>query len=178
MNEAVSPPINAALVKQLVPKLFAITAQLEAAAPGRKFTPDGHTIGSIGEVLAASDYGLTLTTASTEGVDAIAPEGREVEIKATCRERNQVVCLRSCKPGLHLLVIWIHRDGSHEIVFNGPAELAWENAGPMQKTGQRPVGFKALRYLQALVPSEEMLRETTTQPTHPRDRFTCPMPLG
>ncbi len=52
MNEAVSPPINAALVKQLVPKLFAITAQLEAAAPGRKFTPDGHTMGQQSPVLA------------------------------------------------------------------------------------------------------------------------------
>ena len=107
-------------IKKLVPQLFAITAQLEAAAPGRKFTHDGHIIGSIGEVLAASNYGLPLATASTEGVDATAPDGREVEIKATCRECNQVVCLRSCKPGLHLLVIWLHRDGSHETVFNCP----------------------------------------------------------
>jgi hypothetical protein len=157
MNKAETQPMNAALVKQLVPKLFAITAQLEAAAPGRKFTPDGHTIGSIGEVLAASDYGLTLATASNEGVDAFAPDGSEVEIKATCRQRNQVVCLRSCKPGLHLLVIWLHRDGRHETVFNGPAALAWENAGPMQKNGQRPVGFKTLRSLQALVPEDEKL---------------------
>jgi hypothetical protein len=149
--------METSLIKYLVPQLFAITAQLEAAAPGRKFTPDGHTIGSIGEVLAASDYGLTLATASTQGVDAIAPDSREVEIKATCRERNQVVCLRSCKPGLHLLVIWLHRDGSHETVFNGPAMLAWESAGPMQKNGQRPIGFKTLRHLQGLVPEEEML---------------------
>jgi hypothetical protein len=149
--------VDSAEIKRLVPKLFAITAQLEAAAPGRKFTPDGHTVGSIGEVLAASDYGLTLATASTEGVDAIAPDGREVEIKATCRERNQVVCLRSCKPGLHLLVVWLQHDGSHETVFNGPAVLAWEHAGPLQKNGQRPVGFKKLRYLQGLVPQAERL---------------------
>jgi hypothetical protein len=153
--------METSLIKYLVPQLFAITAQLEAAAPGRKFTPDGHTIGSIGEVLAASDYGLTLATASTQGVDAIAPDSREVEIKATCRERNQVVCLRSCKPGLHLLVIWLHRDGSHETVFNGPAMLAWESAGPMQKNGQRPIGFKTLRHLQGLVPEEAMLAVVT-----------------
>jgi hypothetical protein len=127
--------MDSAEIKRLIPELFAITARLEAAAPGRKFTPDGHTVGSIGEVLAATDYGLTLTTASCEGVDAIAPDGRKVEIKATCRERNQVVCLRSCQSGLHLLVLWIHRDGRHETVFNGPAVLAWENAGPKQKNG-------------------------------------------
>lgn len=148
---------DAAEIKKLIPKLFAITAQLEAAAPGRKFTPDGHTIGSIGEVLAACDYGLTLTTASSEGVDAVAPDGRCVEIKATCREKNMVVCLRSCKPDLHLLVIWIHRDGSHETAFNGPAMLAWENAGPMQKNGQRPIGFQKLRRLQSQVSEEKRL---------------------
>jgi hypothetical protein len=153
--------VDTVAIKQLVSKLFAITAQLEAAAPGRKFTPDGHKIGSIWEVLAAADYELTLATASTEGVDAIAPDGREVEIKATCRERNQVVCLRSCKPELHLLVIWLHRDGSHETVFNGPAMLAWESAGPMQKNGQRPIGFKTLRHLQGLVPEEAMLAVVT-----------------
>jgi hypothetical protein len=124
MELANAQPMNTAQIKQLIPQLFAITAQLEAAAPGRKFTPDGHTIGSIGEVLAASDYGLTLATASSEGVDAIAPDGREVEIKASCRVKNGVVCLRSCKPDLHLLVIWVHRDGGHETVFNGPAVLA------------------------------------------------------
>jgi hypothetical protein len=153
--------VDTVAIKQLVSKLFAITAQLEAAAPGRKFTPDGHKIGSIWEVLAAADYELTLATASTEGVDAIAPDGREVEIKATSRERNQVVCLHSCKPWLQLLVIWLHRDGSHETVFNGPAVLAWENAGPMQKNGQRPIGFKTLRHLQGLVPEEAMLAVVT-----------------
>ena len=97
--------MNTARIRELIPQLFAITAELEAAAPGRKFTPDGHTVGSIGEVLAASDYDLKLCAASTEGVDAIAPDGRAVEIKATCREKNQVVCLRSCKSSLHLLVL-------------------------------------------------------------------------
>ena len=149
---------NLSEIKQLIPQLFAITAQLETAAPGRKFTPDGHTVGSIGEVLAACDYGLRLATASTEGVDAWTSDDVEVEIKATCREKNQVVCLRSCKKGLHLLVLWIHRDGGHETIFNGPADLAWKNAGPMQKTGQRPIGFKKLLELQAQVPLEQQLK--------------------
>ena len=42
-------PIDALAVLRLVPELFQITKALEAAAPGRHFTPDGHLVGSIGE---------------------------------------------------------------------------------------------------------------------------------
>ena len=62
--------MDAAAIQRLVPELFRVTAALEAAAPGRHFTPDGHLVGSIGEVIAAARYGLTLTTASTKGIDA------------------------------------------------------------------------------------------------------------
>lgn len=48
--------MDTATIQQLIPQLFAITRQLEASAPGRHFTPDGHLIGSIGEVLAAAYY--------------------------------------------------------------------------------------------------------------------------
>jgi len=53
-------------IQRLVPKLFRVIAELEAAAPGIHFTPDGHLIGSIGEVIAADCYGLTLTTVSNK----------------------------------------------------------------------------------------------------------------
>lgn len=148
-------------IKRLIPELFAIAAQLEAAAPRRKFTPDSLTVGSIREALAAADYKLRLHKASREGTDATAPDGREVEIKATCRVRNQVVCLRSCEPCLHLLLLWIHRDGKHETIFNGPAVRAWEKAGPMQKNGQFPIGFKTLRALQELIPEADQLLPVT-----------------
>ena len=62
--------MDAKAIQHLVPELFRVIAELEAAAPGRHFTPDGHLIGSIGEVMAAGRYGLTLTTASTKGIDA------------------------------------------------------------------------------------------------------------
>ena len=68
-------PGSAARIAALIPELYRLVGHLEAAAPGRSFTPDGHMVGSIGEVLAAARYGLTLTTASTREVDAIAPDG-------------------------------------------------------------------------------------------------------
>ena len=63
-------PIDALAVLRLVPELFQFTKALEAAAPGRHFTPDGHLVGSIGEAVATARYGLELTTASTKGVDS------------------------------------------------------------------------------------------------------------
>ena len=44
--------MDAASIQRLVPELFRVIAELEAAAPGRHFTPDGHLVGSIGEVIA------------------------------------------------------------------------------------------------------------------------------
>jgi hypothetical protein len=42
----------------------------EEAYPGRKFTPDGHLVGSIGEVVAPEALGLTLYVGSRPGHDA------------------------------------------------------------------------------------------------------------
>ena len=43
-----------------IKELYEISAELERLFPGRHYTPDGHMIGSIGEALAASYYGLEL----------------------------------------------------------------------------------------------------------------------
>ncbi len=47
-------------VPRLIGRLYDIVDRLEELFPGRKFTPDGHLIGSIGEVIAANLYGLEL----------------------------------------------------------------------------------------------------------------------
>ena len=43
-----------------VAEIYRAVAELEARYPPRKFTPDGHLVGSIGEVVAAEALGLTL----------------------------------------------------------------------------------------------------------------------
>ena len=54
----------------LVKDLYRIVKDLEDAFSERHFTPDGHLVGSIGEVLAAYNYDLELLTASAERHDA------------------------------------------------------------------------------------------------------------
>ncbi len=47
-------------VPRLIGRLYDIVDRLEELFPGRKFTPDGHLVGSIGEVIAANLYDLEL----------------------------------------------------------------------------------------------------------------------
>lgn len=126
----------------LVRQLYAVVAEFERHFPGRKFTPDGHLVGSIGEVLAAHYYGLTLLGASAATHDAVAPDGRNVQVKAT---QGKSVALRS-EPA-HLLVLHLTPDGRVTEVFNGPGSLAWQNCGRMQSNGQCPISLPRLRKL-------------------------------
>jgi hypothetical protein len=136
-----------AAVPGLVRQLYGIVAILEQRFPGRKFTPDGHLVGSIGEVIAASRYGLSLLPGSAERHDAKTADGRLVQIKAT---QSKSVGLRSAPE--HLLVLFLRPDGEADEIFNGPGKLAWAEAGSMQRNGQRSVGLTRLRKLMKQVP--------------------------
>lgn len=106
---------------------------------GRKFTPDGHLVGSIGEVIAAQALGLTLHNGSHPGHDATDKDGRDVQIKMTAGRSISMyaVCDR-------LVVLRVIDPENAEVVYDGPGAPAWEQAGKMQKNGQRPISLKKL----------------------------------
>lgn len=139
-------------VAEKIKALYAISRELEQLFPGRHYTPDGHMIGSIGEALAASYYGLQLFEASAETHDAKAPDGRLVQIKATQIQRVAL----SSEPEW-LLVLKIHPDGTFTEEYNGPGTLVLNHCGKMQKNGQRPISLALLRKLQAEVPVADRL---------------------
>lgn len=139
-------------VPALVKRLYTVVGELEGHFEGRKFTPDGHLVGSIGEVLAAYHYDLSLYDSSTPNHDACCPSGREVQVKATQRS---MVGLR-CEPE-HLLVLKIGRDGAFEEIYNGPGKTAWDAAGPLQKNGQRPISTSKLTALMNRIPDNARL---------------------
>ena len=143
------------MVAEKIKTLYQISHELEELFPGRHYTPDGHMIGSIGEALAASCYGLTLFEAGRVTHDAKAPDGRLVQIKATQIDRVAL----SSEPNW-LLVLQIHSDGTFSEVYNGPGKLAWDNCGKLQKNGQQPISLAKLRSLQVEVPEEERLKRS------------------
>jgi Family of unknown function (DUF6998) len=61
-----------------VAAIYRAVEELEAAYPLRKFTPDGHLVGSIGEVIAAEALSLTLHPASYPGHDAFDGNGNVI----------------------------------------------------------------------------------------------------
>lgn len=139
-------------VRTLVDSLYSSVDRLQVIFAGRKFTLDGHLIGSLGEVIAAYMFDLKLNTASTQGHDAIAHDGRQVEVKFT---QGNSVAIRH-EPA-HLLVLQRSRGRSLTVVYNGSGEVAWQNAGKLGKNGQRPISITKLKVLDSNVPSEAKL---------------------
>ena len=130
------------MLSDKIKELYKITNELESSYLGRKFTIDGHLVGSIGEVIVAEHYGLELLPNSTETHDAVSPAREYVQIKATQINRIAI----SSEPD-YLIVIKLFSDGSWEEVYNGPGKPVWDNAGKMQKNGQRPISLSKLRCL-------------------------------
>lgn len=80
------PDVDWAEVRILLDSLYGSAERLEALFSGRKFTLDGHLVGSIGEVIAAYMFDLTLNPTSFMTHDALCPVGRRVA-KTTPRRR-------------------------------------------------------------------------------------------
>lgn len=128
----------------IINELYALTARLEKMYPGRHFTPDGHLVGSIGEVFAAERYGISLFAAGCETHDGKAPDGRLVQIKATQRRSVGIY-----EEPDYLLVFSIDREGRLSEVYNGPGKPVWQFfAGKKPaKTGQYQISLARLREL-------------------------------
>jgi hypothetical protein len=72
-----------AKLRGLIGQLYQIVSALEEEFEGRRFTPDGHLVGSIGEVVAAYVFNLTLLPAGNAIHDAEAQDGTLVQVKLT-----------------------------------------------------------------------------------------------
>jgi hypothetical protein len=94
---------------------------LEEGYPGRKFTPDGILVGTLGEVLAEEKYELDLLPPKTKDFDAKDCRGRRVQIR--CNQRNTTPIKKGAKKDM-ILALKLLPDGSIEEIFNGPASVA------------------------------------------------------
>jgi hypothetical protein len=98
-----------------VADIYRASAALEARWPGRKFTPDGHLVGSIGEVVAAEALGLTLYPPGQAGHDAHDGKGGDVQIKLTAGNKVAMYATSA-----RLVVLKITSPEEAEIVYDGP----------------------------------------------------------
>jgi hypothetical protein len=141
----------------LVDQLHCIVNKLEELHPGRRFPLDGHLVGSIGEAASEAMFAVRLVPASSPGHDAIADDGRTVEVKATYRNRTVGIRQTSHDGAAALIVLRLSRSSGvpHEVVYNGSLSRVLHSAGPLQKNGQASLGLSRLRQLDAEVPPGE-----------------------
>jgi hypothetical protein len=117
-----------AIVPVPVAAIYKAVAELEAAYPGRQFTPDGHLVGSIGEVVAAEALGLKLYPGSHPGHDAFDGAG-DVRIKMTAG--RTVAIYATCE---RLVVLQVVSPDEAEIVYDGPASRHGRRWASQQRT--------------------------------------------
>ena len=139
-------------IAKKIREIYKIANELEEMYPGRHFTPDGHMIGSIGEVIAAEEYDFELFEASYPVHDAKTKDGKQVQIKAT---QGDKIAISECPE--YLIVLKIHRDGGFEEVYNGSGDIAWGLVGKRQKTGQCHVSLAKLRAAMVEIPERDRL---------------------
>lgn len=136
-----------------VARIYEAVAELSAAYPGRSFTPDGHLVGSIGEVVAAEALGITLYRGSFPGHDGIDAHGRQVQIKMTAG--SEVAMYATCA---RLVVLKVVSPAEAEIVFDGEGAAAWTAARKPGKNGQRVITLKKLRGIAETAAGAEMAK--------------------
>jgi len=139
-------PERIAKISRLIRSLNSAVKELEEEFVNeeRNFTLDGHLVGSIGEVVAAYAFGLTLYPPGMETHDAEAADGKKVQIKLTGGVRSVGI---SSRPDF--LIVLQLRDHKFSVVYNGPGEPVWAICrGDAQARGQRQISLRKLKELQ------------------------------
>jgi len=144
-------------VPRLVRDLYETIDSLSELFPGRPFTPDGHLVGSLGEVLAAWEFDLELAPPSNAGFDATTLDGKlKVEIKATSRRSIGLGTGRASYSD-RLIALLLDREHGHEVIYNGPSAPVWEAAGKPQRNGQQTIGITKLRAINAEIEASDRI---------------------
>ena len=125
-----------------VAKIYEAVEELKAEFPGRPFTPDGHLVGSIGEVMAREVFKFELYPPSNKGHDAKCKSRGDVEVKITAGK--SVSFYGDCN---HLIVLKIVSPEEGEVVYDGPGAPVMKIAGKPQKNGQRRASLRKIMNL-------------------------------
>ena len=146
------PEAPAEQIPALVSDLIKTTGRLNTLFPSRPFTPDGHLVGSIGEVVAEYIYGLELEACSTPQVDARTSDGRSVQVKLTGEKGSSYGLrwpLREGEAAADLLLCMKLSKRGFEEVYNGVFPLALLENRSSQRNGQITLSIASLRKLRA-----------------------------
>jgi hypothetical protein len=132
-------------IPAIITSLYALVDELETLFPERRFTLDGHLVGSIGEIAAKYFYNLKLLPIGNQNFDARTQDGsnRSVQIKLTAGDAVSLADYED-HPDL-LIVLKIDRKSGFNEIYNGqyPVTLLAE-----KKPTKRQVKNLSVRQLQ------------------------------
>ena len=130
-------------IPEALKELQAIVTRLQQRYQKKKFTLDGRLVGDLGEVLAESIYEIQLFSGLEKHYDAVASNGRMVQIKTTLKESLTFPCDHIPD---YYLGIKILPDGSCQEIFNGPGKSVYGLVKNRKstKTNLHSIGIKSL----------------------------------
>lgn len=144
-------------IKDRIKQLMRIVNDLEKDFPGRRFTLDGHLVGSIGEVIAASCYDVKLSKLGEKTHDGVV-DSKKVQIKIT--QQNNIMI--SSKPE-HLLVLYLNNEsGEVYEVYNGPGDLVWDSKKSLDSHNYKHFSLGKLMMLDKNVEPDKRLQSNPT----------------
>ena len=101
--------------------IYKAVESLNNRYPGRRFTPDGVLVGTLGEVLAEEKYDFKLLPPKTKAFDATDRKGRPAQIR--CNQGDTTPIKKGATKGM-LLALKLLSDGTIQEIFNGPTSIA------------------------------------------------------
>jgi len=133
---------------------------LQSKFSNRKFTIDGRLVGDIGEIIAAAEFDIDLDKISRAKQDAVAKDGRNVQIKATFKNSLAFTSMPDYCIGIQLF-----RNGDHVVIFNGPGQIIWDAFAHRKSLGVKQLSFsvKQLNELSKTIPEAHRIPARLTR---------------
>ena len=115
-------------LKEAIKDLYSSVAKLQAAFPGKPFTPDGRMVGDIGEAIAALKFNVVLDKRLRRDWDGYRidsfEEKSEVQVKAT--QKDETYLKKPPHEG-DLIVFKIFDNGEWECCYDGKIMRVWNS---------------------------------------------------
>jgi hypothetical protein len=145
---------NKEKVEKLIRQIYTAVRGLNKIFPERPFTPDGHMVGSIGEMYGTEYYGIKLLGITEPIHDGEIGE-RKVQIKATQRSSVDLKGETDL-----LLVLKIKENGDFEEIYNGDGKRPWQLLLHRKPTraGEKSISLNQLRKLNDSVESKDRIK--------------------
>jgi hypothetical protein len=139
-------------LREALDLIFRGIGVLQAEFANRRFTIDGRLVGDIGEIIAAAEFDVVLDEIGRAGHDGHTSDRRLVQIKATFKDQLTF----GTTPELYL-GFKLYPNGTHDVVFNGPGEVIFNEYSHRQGIGAKLLSFpiSRLRELSSTVPDKD-----------------------